>query len=128
MILRQLREYSGHLIRASLGLYLRPFSPLWDEHLSRLLTYGRVTNLCPHTMTILLYGVEYEVWIANRWYNFGYLLCKNIAGHLYPVPAHSRFRPRFRTMLALYERYTAEREKHGLITTDCGDVYEQERS
>ncbi|WP_407905289.1 hypothetical protein [Escherichia coli] len=122
---RQLPEYLAHAVRSGLGLYLLPFSPEWDEQLSRLLAHGRVVNICPHAMAIHLHGVEYRVWTASRWYNFGYLYGKGFNGHSYTVPVYCRFRPRFRTMLALYERYTAEREereKHGLTTTDCGDV------
>ncbi|EPB9478743.1 hypothetical protein [Escherichia sp. E4702] len=94
-----------HIIRTATGFYYRPFSASWDGALEQLLGEGSLVTVNRHN-AIFYYGENFfEVWVANRWYGYGWLNRVNGSD------ANNRTRPRFRTMYRLHQMVQAFQAK-----------------
>ena len=79
-------------------MYQRPYNAQWDRLLNQLLSEDVLLSCGRHYATFHRQGMEYRVWIANRWYAYGHM--DGFNGK--EVPRELQYRPRFRTMLRLH--------------------------
>ncbi|HAK8205126.1 TPA: hypothetical protein H2W01_004801 [Salmonella enterica] len=108
----------AHVSNTLFGLYQRPFSADWDKKLDRILKDGRIIHADFYSITFELDDIFYEVWIANRWYCFGFL-CSTYTNRLRTeIPRKLQYRPRMKTMIRLWEIIS------GYITQKHQDYYE----
>lgn len=104
-------DYLCHICNTICGMYFYKFSDAWDKRLSAILDdeanwvdvggSSCVLNISTEEHTL-------SVWVANRWYSYGYL-CELDGKH---IENPEVVRPRFRTMRRLHrvaERYQNER-------------------
>lgn len=78
------------------------FNAQWDRALRMLMANGTVIRLCNATLEVELDGVVYSVWIANKYYSYGYLYEKKIGdGEWIKTPPCIKYRPSRSTMLKL---------------------------
>ncbi len=97
--LKYLVALLGHIILTSTGFYFCSFSTSWDEALQQLLDEGSLVTVNKHNAIFYYRENFFEVWIANRWYAYGWLNRCNGRS-----PDDSRqFRPSFRTMYRLHK-------------------------
>lgn len=85
------------------GLSLqKPYKKEWDQLLLRLLKEGTLEGaddlLC--AVTFSYRGSSYEVWVANKWFAYGYLWSRDGKR----VPRTLEFRPSYKTMALLDTR------------------------
>ncbi|RKQ38372.1 hypothetical protein [Enterobacter sp. R1(2018)] len=101
-------EILKHIGNTIFCMYQKPFSHDWDRRLREAITNGEVVEAGRHTIEIKHGNDLMSIWISNRWYSFGNLFYIN--GNY--VDEELQFRPRFRTMQALWDLYQRERRKH----------------
>ena len=101
--MNKIYEYICHGVRSLLGAYLRPYNRLWDEKLKWYLDGGEViprfnSNIRKYcTAAITKEGKTIEVWIANKFYSYGYLYKRGLP----------EYRPSIKAMLLLDKRCQA---------------------
>lgn len=91
--------YVGHILRTLTRFYQRPFNKEWDILLNKILDNDAELNVGKHTAEYEFEGIVYSVWISNRWYAYAHL--NEFNGNR--VESRLEFRPKFKTMLRLYE-------------------------
>jgi hypothetical protein len=95
----------SHIILTVTGFYYHPFSALWDDALQQLLDKGSLLKVNRHNAIFYYNENFFEVWVANRWYAYGWL---NRCNGRSPDDSE-QFRPRFRTMYRLHQKVQAYR-------------------
>lgn len=83
-----------HVCNTLLGLYQYKHCPAYDALLNRILDEGVPEKCGDYTIRFSLGGEYYNVWIANKFYAYG---------HLYQGGAGPCARPKYKTMMRLYE-------------------------
>lgn len=96
--LKYLVALMGHIVRTATGFYLWPFNNEWDKYLQRILREGELISAGKHTATFIIHNNTFEIWIANRWFGYGWL--SGVNGWSQGV--YAQFRPRFCTMYQLH--------------------------
>ena len=96
----------SHILKSASGFYVYPFSPSWDAELQQLLNEGILIATSKYNAIIHHNGNVVEVWIANRWYGYGWL--NRVNGR--ETDARCT-RPRFRTMYRLHQMVQAFQAK-----------------
>ena len=102
-----LAVYLAHIGNSIFGMYQQPYSAEWDSLLNSILDEGRIKEVRSYTITFDYQGNDIEVWCANKWYSFGHVHCVN--GQI--VGRGREFRPGIKTMVRLWEIYSALYEK-----------------
>lgn len=114
-------DYLCHIVNTISGMYFYKFSDEWDKRLSALLDDEKNWlsvggNSC--VLQVTTEGHTLSVWVANRWYSFGYL-CELDGRH---IESQYAVRPRFRTMRRLHniaQRYQGERKVDSVRRLDA---------
>lgn len=91
--------YVGHILRTLTRFYQRPFNKEWDILLNKILDNDSELKVGKHTAEYEFEGIVYSIWISNRWYAYAHLNAFN--GDT--VGSCLEFRPKFKTMLRLYD-------------------------
>jgi hypothetical protein len=91
--------YAGHILRALTRFYQRPFNKDWDTLLNEILDNNTELKVGKYTAEYKFEGCTYSIWISNRWYAYAHLNAVN-GNTLYSC---LEFRPKFKTMLRLFE-------------------------
>lgn len=87
------------------SLCQKPYKKEWDQILLRLLEDGALERVDDplYVVTFRYRGSSYEVWVANKWYAYGYLWAKDGKR----VPSTLKFRPSYKAMALLETRVQA---------------------
>ncbi|MBA8034187.1 hypothetical protein HV096_19275 [Citrobacter freundii] len=104
----KLKSYVEHFANLIFGMYQHTFSEWWDSRLNNLLDKGEVIEAGMYTLRIKYKGDGIEIWCSNKWYSFGNEYRVNNR----TVDNERQYRPRFKTMVKLWNIYQSEREKH----------------
>lgn len=96
-----------HCANTLFGMYQRPYSEAWDKHLNEIMDGYKYVEAGQYTITFEYENDIIEIWTSNRWYAFGHIYYVNGKG----VEKEHEFRPRFMTMLRLWDLYSSERNK-----------------
>lgn len=96
----------SHILKSASGFYVYPFSPSWDSELQQLLNEGILIATSKYNAIFHHNDNVVEVWIANRWYGYGWL--NRVNGRETDAPCT---RPRFRTMYRLHQMVQAFQAK-----------------
>ncbi|WP_343463527.1 hypothetical protein [Pantoea sp.] len=89
--------YLAHPIMVVTFGYQERYSAIWDKELNRLMDSDRNPEIDRYTAKFRVDGGEYEVWISNRYYSYGFIYrVDGIA-----APKSMRKRPSLRTMRRL---------------------------
>lgn len=92
-------DYLCHAVNTLSGRYQRPFLKEWDEMLNDIIDKGLIMEVDDFTIKFNYDGKEYQIWVGNRWYSYGYIY--SIGGKY--TKRNRQFRPRFRTMRRLHD-------------------------
>lgn len=91
-------SYIQHVMLTIMFMYQNKYNFEWDIKLNALIdTFGEEAQLDKHGYTISL--GEFDVWIRNRWYSYGYAMYKDSR----LTSSELQFRPKFRTMVRLHK-------------------------
>lgn len=78
------------------------FNAQWDRALRMLMDKGEVIELTHYTIEIALEGINYRVWVNNKYYSYGHAYGKKIGdGEWIETPKCVQYRPSRSTMLKL---------------------------
>lgn len=83
-----------HVCNTLLGLYQYEYCPHYDALLNQILDEGVPEKCGDYTMRFSLDGEYYNVWIASKFHGYG---------HLFPSINGAYARPKYKTMMRLYE-------------------------
>lgn len=111
--------YLAHPLMVITFLYQQRFSSGWDRELKRLMDSDPNPEIGRHTAKFRTDGREYEVWIANRYYSYGFIW--RVDGIQAPKAMHKR--PSLRAMRRLaaiesdFNRWAERKEVDDFIST-----------
>lgn len=83
-----------HVCNTLFGLHQYKYCATYDVLLSRILDEGVPEKCGDYTIRFSLEGGHYNIWVANKFYAYG---------HLYLGGAGPCVRPKYKTMMRLYE-------------------------
>lgn len=105
-----MREWFGHIFCTVCGYYQHAYAREWDALLNQLLDEGCVVGADAYTLTLRHEGTYYTVWTNNWMYGFGHLYRMGEDRYrMIRIPDEDWRRPRFRTMLRLWDVYARSR-------------------
>lgn len=89
--------YFAHPLMVITFFYQKRYNRWWDEELNRLIDADPNPEIGEFTATFMVGGKKFEVWIANRYYSYGYI--RRIDDRYAPNKLEKR--PSFKTMCRL---------------------------